>query len=168
MTANASTFDTQDGPLSVIVDSRSVLASGWTSQFSELLALIDRRLRPVGMVFRESDFLGRVEQAVRGFYAGDCTAPSMIPVHQHGGPFHRQVWDCLRDTSVGQHLTYSELAQLAGNSRAVRAAGAACATNAAALFIPCHRVLRSDKTLGGFRYGLEIKQSLLNREARSI
>ena len=47
----------------------------------------------------------------------------------------------------------------------VRAAASSCARNAAALFVPCHRVLRSDGTLGGFRYGLEIKQSLLNREA---
>ncbi|MFP5311092.1 MAG: methylated-DNA--[protein]-cysteine S-methyltransferase, partial [Actinomycetes bacterium] len=52
-----------------------------------------------------------------------------------------------------------------GNPRAVRAAASACAFNAAALFVPCHRVIRTDGSLGGFRWGLRIKESLLAREA---
>ncbi|MFC3241565.1 methylated-DNA--[protein]-cysteine S-methyltransferase [Gordonia humi] len=62
-------------------------------------------------------------------------------------------------------VTYTRLAELAGNAAAVRGAASCCARNAAALFVPCHRVVRSDGTLGGFRYGLDVKRSLLDREA---
>ena len=59
-------------------------------------------------------------------------------------------------------MTYTEYAELSGNAKAVRAAASACAFNAAALFVPCHRVIRTDGTLGGFRWGLGIKESLLD------
>ena len=61
-------------------------------------------------------------------------------------------------------MTYTGFAELAGRPRAVRAAAAACARNAAALFVPCHRVLRTDGGLGGFRWGLDVKKWLLGHE----
>ena len=73
----------------------------------------------------------------------------------------------LREVKEGERLTYSEYAARAGRPAAVRAAAGACAMNAAALFVPCHRILRTDGTLGGFRYGLPIKESLLARESSS-
>ncbi|MGB3953022.1 MAG: MGMT family protein, partial [Solirubrobacterales bacterium] len=62
-------------------------------------------------------------------------------------------------------VSYATLAGMSGRPRAVRAAGTACGTNAAALFVPCHRVLRTDGTLGGFGWGLHVKESLLAHEA---
>jgi len=70
----------------------------------------------------------------------------------------------LREVPAGPPVTYSELAERAGNVAAIRAAAACCAQNAAALFVPCHRVIRSNGELGGFRYGLDIKESLIDRE----
>jgi O-6-methylguanine DNA methyltransferase len=66
---------------------------------------------------------------------------------------------------AGEPVTYAQYAALTGRATAVRAAAAACARNAAALFVPCHRVVRTDGTLGGFRWGLEVKRRLLDREA---
>ena len=62
-------------------------------------------------------------------------------------------------------VTYTEFAALAGRPAAVRAAAQACARNAAALFVPCHRVLRTDGSLGGFRWGLPVKRWLLDHES---
>lgn len=103
-------------------------------------------------------------EAVAAYYDGDLSAPSGTPVHQHSGGFRMHAWDTLRQVAPGEHITYSEYATRAGRPAAVRAAAAACALNAAALFVPCHRVLRTDGGLGGFRYGLVIKQRLLDRE----
>jgi methylated-DNA-[protein]-cysteine S-methyltransferase len=86
-------------------------------------------------------------------------------VRQKSGPFRVHAWDVLRLVRPGSPVTYTEYAGLAGNPKAVRAAASACAFNAAALFVPCHRVIRTDGSLGGFRWGLVIKESLLAREA---
>jgi methylated-DNA-[protein]-cysteine S-methyltransferase len=66
--------------------------------------------------------------------------------------------------TAGDVVTYSEFAELAGRPAAVRAAASACARNAAALFVPCHRIVRTDGGLGGYRYGLEIKRWLRAHE----
>jgi methylated-DNA-[protein]-cysteine S-methyltransferase len=102
--------------------------------------------------------------AVAAYYNGDLTAPGRLPVQQVSGEFRMHAWDVLRDVAPGERITYAEYASRAGRLTAVRAAAGACALNAAALFVPCHRVLRTDGTLGGFRYGLEVKERLLERE----
>jgi len=78
-------------------------------------------------------------------------------------PFHRIVWERMRNIPAGSALTYRELAEEIGNPRAVRAVGQACATNRLLLIVPCHRVLASNG-LGGFRLGLPWKQRLLELE----
>lgn len=157
--------DTPDGPFTVIVDDAdAVLASGWTDDPSYLTALVHKGLRPGTLI--DSDELGSIVDAVEAYYAGDLNAPSTIAVTQHSdGRFLGHAWEVLRTVAAGEPVTYTRFAELAGEPAAVRAAAMACARNAAALFVPCHRVLRSNGELGGFRYGLEIKQSLLDREA---
>jgi methylated-DNA-[protein]-cysteine S-methyltransferase len=70
----------------------------------------------------------------------------------------------MRTIKPGAPVTYTEFAGLAGRPDAIRAAAAACARNAVALFVPCHRVRRSDGTLGGYRWGLTVKSWLLDHE----
>jgi methylated-DNA-[protein]-cysteine S-methyltransferase len=79
--------------------------------------------------------------------------------------FRRTVLNRLPDISYGRTTTYAEVAQLAGNPKAVRAVGTACATNPLPVIVPCHRVLRSDGTLGGYLGGIEAKIALLALEA---
>ncbi len=170
MNARVSTMSTPDGPFTVLMEEDDVIASGWTTDVASLLALVHPSLRPepdalVDTV--EGDVcMTAALRAVRAHYDGDPDAPAAVAVRQQSGPFRMRAWDVLRDVAAGGPITYTEFAARAGARSAVRAAAAACAKNATALFVPCHRVFRSDGTLGGFRYGLDLKQRLLDREAR--
>ena len=98
----------------------------------------------------------------------DDAAIDDIVVRQRSGAFVEHAWDVLRTVEPGRPVTYTEYADLSGRPAAVRAAAMACARNAAALFVPCHRVLRLDGSLGGFRWGLAVKEWLLTHEAHTI
>lgn len=87
-------------------------------------------------------------------------------VDMRGTPFQCRVWTALRAIPVGVTITYAELAKRIGAPRAVRAVAGACAANPVALAIPCHRVVRSDGGLAGYRWGLERKRALRDREAK--
>ncbi|WP_277207636.1 methylated-DNA--[protein]-cysteine S-methyltransferase [Isoptericola croceus] len=163
----STTLDTPDGPFTIVADDGVVLASGWTDDVASLLALVHPDLRPVlpvPAVPTSDPDVSRPAAAVRAYYAGDPTAVGQVPVRQRSGPYRQHAWEVLRTVPAGDRVTYTEYADKTGRPAAVRAAAGACARNAAALFVPCHRVLRSDGTLGGFRYGLPIKESLLARE----
>lgn len=166
MTALWDTVDTPLGPFTAVVedgtDAGSVLASGWTADLDTLLPLVHPTLRPAEV--RRGD-LGPVADAVRRYHAGDLSAPDDVAVRQRSGEFLEHAWDILRTVPAGSPVTYTEYAAKSGRPAAVRAAASACARNAAALFVPCHRVLRSDGTLGGFRWGTEVKRRLLDHEA---
>ncbi|GAA4723762.1 methylated-DNA--[protein]-cysteine S-methyltransferase [Isoptericola chiayiensis] len=163
---SATTLDTPDGPFTIVADDGVVLASGWTADAASLVALVHPALRPdqVPGVPDDGTDVAAPVAAVRAYYAGDVTAVAQVPVRQRSGPFREQAWEALRAVPAGEPVTYTEYAAQAGRPAAVRAAAGACAHNAAALFVPCHRVLRSDGTLGGFRYGTAVKESLLARE----
>ena len=156
-------MSTPDGPFTILAQDGAVLASGWTAEPGELTGQIHPGLRP-GEVEVVTD-LGPISRAVEAFYSGDPVPAMSVPVRQKSGPFRAHAWDVLRTVQPGFPVTYTEYAGLSGNPKAVRAAASACAFNAAALFVPCHRVIRTDGTLGGFRWGLAIKESLLTREA---
>jgi len=165
-TATTFTTETPDGPFTVVHDGGTVLASGWTADAEYLRALINPRLRPTETTTDDGGEGEHIRDAVTAYYDGETARIDEIAVVQAGGPFIEQAWKVLRTVPAGQVRTYTEFAEMAGNATAVRAAAMACASNAAALFVPCHRVQRSDGTLGGFRYGLEIKRRLLAREAQ--
>jgi len=95
----------------------------------------------------------------------DGKAPHIdLPLDIQATAFQRQVWDRLRAIPLGRTFSYSEVARAIGQQKAVRAVARACATNPVALVIPCHRVIREDKSLGGYRWGLERKKELLKQE----
>jgi methylated-DNA-[protein]-cysteine S-methyltransferase len=79
--------------------------------------------------------------------------------------FRREILGRIRDIGYGHTATYASLAREAGNPKAVRAVGGACATNPLPVVVPCHRVLRADGTLGGYVGGLDVKRALLGLEA---
>jgi AraC family transcriptional regulator of adaptative response/methylated-DNA-[protein]-cysteine methyltransferase len=90
-----------------------------------------------------------------------------LPLDVRGTAFQEAIWQALRTIPRGETRTYSQLAAIAGNPGAVRAAGSACGRNPVSIVIPCHRAQRTDGTLGGYAYGLERKRTLLDREAQS-
>lgn len=87
-----------------------------------------------------------------------------LPLDIRGTAFQRQVWKALQAIPQGQTASYSDIAQQIGKPKAVRAVAQACANNQIALAIPCHRVVRSDGSLGGYRWGNQRKQQLLEKE----
>jgi len=90
-----------------------------------------------------------------------------LPLDVRGTAFQQRVWDALRQIPAGTTASYTEIARRIGSPRAVRGVASACASNPLAVAIPCHRVIRSDGALAGYRWGLERKRTLLAREARS-
>ena len=91
-----------------------------------------------------------------------------IPVKFEGSDFQVKVWEAMRHVPPGEVISYSELAKRAGNMRATRAAASACGQNPCAIIVPCHRIVRRDKGLGGFALGLPMKHALLAREGVHI
>jgi methylated-DNA-[protein]-cysteine S-methyltransferase len=157
------TLDTPAGPFTYVVsDAGAVRASGFTAEVGTLLPLVHDKLREESQPAASP---GPVGDAVHSYLAGDLTAIDSVVVEQHtGGPFMTHAWQVMRDIKPGEPVTYTGFAELAGRPSAVRAAATACARNAAALFVPCHRVLGTDGTLRGYRWGLDVKTWLLQHE----
>ena len=84
-----------------------------------------------------------------------------LPLDIQATAFQRRVWEELRRIPFGETRSYQEIAEAIGKPKAVRAVASACAGNHVALVIPCHRVIREDKSLGGYRWGMERKQRML-------
>ena len=157
----AAVVETPVGPLTVVVDGDTVVASGFTSLDDQLGRLPDE-LGDRAIV--TVDDLGPVTAAVRAYLDGDVDALDDVAVRQPGGPFLQESWRVMRQIPPGDTWSYAELAAKAGRPQAVRAAGQACARNLVAPFVPCHRVVRSGGALGGYYYGLPVKRWLLEHE----
>ena len=99
---------------------------------------------------------------------GFVEAPQLgldLPLDVRGTAFQQRVWQALQDIPVGNTVSYAEIAERIGAPKATRAIAAACAANAHAVAIPCHRVIRKDGALSGYAWGAERKRALLDREA---
>ena len=117
---------------------------------------------PFGMSGEVEDLLAKV--------AGFVDAPSLgfdLPLDMRGTLFQQRVWRALREIPAGTTLSYAEVAKRIGAPNGAYAVGQACASNTIAVAIPCHRVVRKDGALAGYRWGLTRKRALLEREACS-
>ncbi|MCY1716470.1 MULTISPECIES: methylated-DNA--[protein]-cysteine S-methyltransferase [Microbacterium] len=163
MTAATLQFvETPDGPFAILADEADrVLVSGWTDDTDAVLARLRPERRPADI--RPGDT--SAAEAVRRYYSGDLAAIDAVAVSQWGTPLQLAGWEALRAIEVGTPLTYTGFAAALGSPSAVRAAASICARNAVALFVPCHRVLRGDGSMGGFAWGTHVKESLLARES---
>lgn len=115
------------------------------------------------LVGADAEFEGLVAQVV-----GFVEAPQIgldLPLDIRGTAFQQRVWQALRQIPPGQTIGYAELAERIGQPGSARAVARACAANAIAVAIPCHRVVRSDGALSGYRWGVERKRALLEAEA---
>ena len=90
-----------------------------------------------------------------------------LPVDVRGTVFQKRVWQALREIPFGTTTSYKEIAARIGHPKSIRAVAGACAANPIALVIPCHRVVRSDGHLSGFRWGIERKRRLIQNEILS-
>jgi AraC family transcriptional regulator of adaptative response/methylated-DNA-[protein]-cysteine methyltransferase len=103
-----------------------------------------------------------VLRALRALALGERAAD--LPINVRGTAFQARVWSALREIPPGQTRTYAQVADAIDAPSSVRAVASACAQNRVALAIPCHRVIRSDGSLAGYRWGLEVKEQLLEAE----
>ena len=131
--------------------------------FDEAVEALQRRFPNAELVEGGEDFARLLEQVVAAVEAPGL--PHAVPIDVRGTAFQEAVWAELRKIPSGETRSYAQIAAAAGNARAVRAAGSANGANNVAVLIPCHRVIRSDGSLGGYAYGLDIKRKLLERES---
>jgi AraC family transcriptional regulator of adaptative response/methylated-DNA-[protein]-cysteine methyltransferase len=133
-------------------------------------ATLERMLRaefPAARIARDSGPLARSIEALGRHLDG--REPDLdLPLDVRATAFQRRVWDALRKIPYGQTRSYADVARAIGRPRAVRAVARACATNPVAIVVPCHRVVREDGELGGYRWGTRRKATLIEREAADI
>ena len=121
------------------------------------------RFRKAEFIGGDSDFEKIVAKVVRFV---EAPKPGLeLPLDIRGTRFQQQVWQALREIPQGSTASYSEVAERIGSPRSVRAVAGACAANSIAVAIPCHRVIRTDGNLSGYRWGVDRKRVLLDREA---
>lgn len=111
----------------------------------------------------EHPLLLQAKQELKEYFTGARTAFD-VPLRARGTDFQQQVWKALKDIQPGSTTTYSEIAMAISKPKAMRAVGTAIGKNPICIMVPCHRVLTSNGTLGGFVAGTERKQSLLTLE----
>jgi len=110
------------------------------------------------------DGFDQLADTVIRFVENPAAAPD-FPLDMRGTDFERKVWTALRDIPAGETATYGEIAKRIGVPQGARDVGEACASNSLAIAVPCHRVVKSDGRLSGYRWGVARKRKLLNREA---
>ena len=154
------------GPLLMAATARGVCLAQFGASEAALIAQLksefpDATLTPSGMA--QSQELDAWIDALGAHLAGDAPRPNLA-LDLRGTAFQMRVWRFLQQLPEEKVMSYSQLAAGIGAPRAVRAAAAACAANRIAVLVPCHRVLRRDGGLGGYRWGLERKRTLIDRE----
>jgi AraC family transcriptional regulator of adaptative response/methylated-DNA-[protein]-cysteine methyltransferase len=152
------------GAILVARSDRGVCAISMGDDPDALVRDLQDRFPKASFVGGDIEFEQWVAQVI-----GCVEAPGLgldLPLDVQGTAFQRRVWQALRTIPAGKTASYSDIANRIGAPKAMRAVAQACASNALAVAIPCHRVVRSDGTLSGYRWGVERKRALLAREAQ--
>lgn len=161
-----STCESAVGPLTCVAGPRGICflthpgAVGYSGSGDEAGI---REEFPHAILERDDKAMRDVMRALRLIAEGK-QAPE-LPVDVTGTAFQARVWAALREIPYGETRSYADIAEEIGEPAAIRAVGSACGANRVPLTIPCHRVIRTDGTLGGFGWGLEVKESLLAAES---
>lgn len=151
------------GAILVAQSERGICAILMDSDPERLVRDLQDRFPRAELLGGDADFERLVAQVV-----GFVEAPAIgldLPLDIRGTAFQQRVWQALRAVPAGETVSYTDIAERIGAPRAVRAVAQACAANPLAVAIPCHRVLRHDGGLSGYRWGVERKRALLAREA---
>jgi AraC family transcriptional regulator of adaptative response/methylated-DNA-[protein]-cysteine methyltransferase len=152
------------GSILVAQSERGVCAILLGDDPANLARDLQDRFPNANLIGADAAFEKRVAQII-----GFVEAPALgldLPLDVRGTAFQKRVWQALRKIPAGRTVSYSELARRIGAPKSVRAVAGACAANAVAVAIPCHRVVRSDGGLSGYRWGVERKRALIEREKR--
>ncbi len=151
------------GPALVAVSPSGICAILLGCDEQALVADLRARLPRARLSRRGDLFAGWMTMVLA--YIADPAAGLDLPLDPRGTDFECRVWQALRDIPTGRTVSYADVAERIGAAGSARAVARACAANPIAVVIPCHRVLRGDGGLGGYRWGLEAKRALLAAEA---
>jgi methylated-DNA-[protein]-cysteine S-methyltransferase len=158
------TVDTPLGALLLAATDRGLVRVAYAREGHDLvLEQLAHRISP--RVLRAPNRLDPAAREIDEYFAGRRTAFDLPLDFQLAGGFRRTVLTHLADIAYGTTASYAAVAAAAGNPRAVRAVGTACATNPLPVVVPCHRVVRSDGTIGQYAGGTDAKKTLLTLEA---
>lgn len=150
------------GAVLVASTARGVCAISLGDEPEPLLRELQDRFPKARLIGADPEYEALVAQVV-GFVENPAKGLD-LPLDIQGTVFQQRVWQALRDLRAGETVSYADLAQRIGAPRAVRAVAGACAANKIAVAIPCHRVIRTDGELSGYRWGIGRKRDLLRRE----
>jgi AraC family transcriptional regulator, regulatory protein of adaptative response / methylated-DNA-[protein]-cysteine methyltransferase len=153
------------GAILVAQSERGVCAISLGDDPQELARELQDRFPNANLIGGDAAFERLVANVV-----GMVEAPHLgldLPLDVRGTAFQQRVWQALREIPAGHTVSYAELAERIGAPQSVRAVAQACGANTLAIAIPCHRVVRSDGGLSGYRWGVERKRALLEREAQA-
>lgn len=154
--------DCQLGRLLVAATERGICAVSLGDADTALEAVLAEEY-PASQIGRDDGKLGEWVGAILSYLGGQL--PHLdLPLDIKATAFQRRVWQELQSIPYGSTRSYSQIASALGQPKAARAVAQACASNPVALAIPCHRVVREDGNLGGYRWGVERKEALLSRE----
>lgn len=154
---------TELGLVTAVVSGQGLRAVVFAATVDEALADLQRRFPKAYLTADEAGLAATMAAiAERVAHPG---RPSDLALDVHGTPLQEAVWAALRDIPAGRTASYAEVARAIGRPSAVRAVAQACGANPLAVVTPCHRVVRSDGALSGYRWGVERKRALLAREA---
>ncbi len=151
------------GSILVAATDKGVCAILFGDDPDDLLRDLQDRFDKAELIGGDAEFEALVAQVV-----GFVEQPRLgldLPLDVRGTAFQQRVWQALAEIPAGQTASYADVAAKIGKPAAVRAVAQACAANALAVAIPCHRVVRNDGALSGYRWGVERKRALLDREA---
>lgn len=154
--------ETDLGPLLLAVSDQGVCAITLGDEAEALVADLRRRFPHAVLVEGGAELASQVAEAKARLTSPG--APFDTPLDERGTPFQQAVWGALREIPAGATVSYADLAGKLGRPEAVRAVAQACGANPLAVVTPCHRVVRSDGGLAGYRWGVERKRTLLARE----
>lgn len=153
------------GAILVAQSQRGICAILLGDDPERLVRELQDRFPQAGLIGGDAEFERLVAQVV-----GFVELPSLglnLPLDLRGTAFQERVWQALREIPAGVTVSYADIAQRMGAPRAVRAVARACGANTIAVAIPCHRVVRRDGDISGYRWGVERKRELLRREAQA-
>lgn len=150
------------GAILVAQSERGVCAIALGEDPERLVHELQDQFPKATLLGADTDFEQAVAQVI-GFVE-DPSQGLDLPLDVRGTAFQERVWQALRAIPPGVTLSYSELARRIGQPKAIRAVASACASNRIAVAVPCHRVVRNDGDLAGYRWGVERKRALLSRE----
>jgi AraC family transcriptional regulator of adaptative response/methylated-DNA-[protein]-cysteine methyltransferase len=151
------------GPILVAATDKGICAIAFADTPEALVREVRDRFPHAHLVGADPAFDRTVAQVVAAVETPNLAQD--LPLDVRGTAFQQRVWQALRDIPPGRTASYTDIARTIGEPRAIRAVAGACAANPAALVIPCHRVVRADGALAGYRWGIARKRTLLEREA---